>query len=149
MADRHLKLPVGRNFLQKIVLTTTEDRQYMAWDFRHMWAWSCFLSCVELRGTRPSILEPSMVHDNPRDQVCHLMYRWMQPHKWGPRPYHVEVKGPGDRALRHVTSLIVWTPLNPHTRFDTPNQAMQCMLCKHGSKCDMISRCKAYQVSCN
>ena len=146
MAGRHWILPVGRNFLQETILTATENRQYMAWDFRHMWAWSCFPSCVELRGTWPSILKPSMMHDSPRDRACHLMKKMHATHKWGPRPYHVEVKGLGDRELRHVTSLIVWTPLNPHTWFDTPTQVMQCMICKHGSKWNMISRCKACQM---
>ncbi len=101
------------------------------------------------QGTWPSILEPSMVHDSPRDRACHLMKRMHATHKWGPRPYHVEVKGPGDRELRRVASLTVWTLLNPHTWFDTPNQvnAMHVMLTR--LKCNMIPRCKAQQALCN
>ena len=74
----------------------------------------------------------TLVHDSLRGQVC-ISMNMHATHKWRPRPYHVKVKGLGDRELRRVTSLIVWTFLNPHTRFDTPNQVMQCMLCKHGS----------------
>ena len=69
-------------------------------------------------------------------------------HEWRPRPYHVKVKGLSDWELRRVTLLVVWTLLNPHIWFDTPNQAMQCMLCKHGSKMQHITK-KARHAKCN
>ena len=62
------KLPAEDSFDSK-------QRTDSAWHgvFRHMWAWACFLSCFELKEVWPSILEPSMVHDSPRDRICHLM----------------------------------------------------------------------------
>ena len=73
-------LPVGTKFCRSAETSCrrqidSKQRTDSAWHgvFRHMWPWSCFLSCFELKEACPSILEPSMVHGGSENQICHLI----------------------------------------------------------------------------
>ena len=115
-------VPVGTKFCRSAETSCrrqfdSKQRTDSAWHgvFRHMWAWSYFLSYFELKEAWPSIFESSKVHDDSMDQICHLIWRCMQQTTWKSGPYQVGVKGPDDRESRHITSLEVWMVLDSHT----------------------------------
>ena len=125
-------------------------KQYMAWNFELMWAWSLSQSCKRLKGAWPSTLGPSIIHLDvwwPKEPRLQFNVKCMQTKtREYQHPIMLESRGLATEGwgvfchLKYKHSSIPMPGLTPQTK--------QCNACyaNMARKCNILLKCKACQM---